>query len=45
VLSFLYGAPEGARLNGSIVTSQTIDIKTPDGLCDSSLFASTLKVA
>jgi carboxymethylenebutenolidase len=35
VLSSLSGAPEGARLNGYIVTGQTIDIKTPDGLCDS----------
>jgi len=35
MLSSLSGAPEGARSNGSIVASQTIDIKTPDGLCDS----------
>ena len=45
MLSFLPGAPEGARSNGNAVIGKTIDIKTPDGLCDSSLFASTLKVA
>jgi carboxymethylenebutenolidase len=35
VLSFLPGAPEGARSNGNAVIGKTIDIKTPDGLCDS----------